>query len=72
MSNSGTQWEYQAGWDEDNMTDQGMNSGIPLRQHMSDFRQRRTAVEQLVSHENPNRKEDERMGKYSGGNARRE
>lgn len=25
MSNSGTWWEYEAGWDEDNMTDQGMN-----------------------------------------------
>lgn len=49
-------WEYQAGWDEDNMTDQGMNSSVPLRRHTSDCRQRRTAVEQLVSHENPQQK----------------
>lgn len=52
------------------MTDQGMNYGIPLRQHTSDCRQRRTAVEQLVSQENPNRKKDERRGKYGGGKAR--
>lgn len=49
-------WEYQAGWDEDNMTDQGMNSSVPPRRHTSDCRQRRTAVEQVVSHENPQQK----------------
>lgn len=25
LSNSGIQWENEAGWDEDNITDQGMN-----------------------------------------------
>lgn len=38
-----------------------------MRQHTSDCRQRRAAVEQLVSHENLNRKEGERMGKEDEG-----
>lgn len=38
------------------MTDQGMNSSVPPRRHTSDCRQRRTAVEQVVSHENPQQK----------------
>lgn len=44
----GTAWcgevVYQAVWEENNMTDEVMNSGVPARPHASNSRQRRTAV----------------------------
>ena len=35
---------YQVVWEENNMTDEVMNSGIPPRPHSSNSRQKRTAV----------------------------